>query len=67
MGEWTPEAEIAVQVCTRWAKSVRRKLNMDLFLFGSAIYDKGDQFDSQRSDLDLVAVFEPDVPLEGRL
>ncbi|WP_150126735.1 hypothetical protein [Rhizobium phaseoli] len=67
MGDWTPEAEIAVQVCTSWAKSVRKKLNMDLFLFGSAIYDKGDQFDSQRSDLDLVAVFEPDVPLAGRL
>ncbi|UIJ79147.1 hypothetical protein [Rhizobium leguminosarum] len=68
MGEWTAEAEIAVGVCTRWAKSVKKQLpNMEILLFGSAIYKNGDQFDSQRSDLDLVAVFEPGIPLARRL
>ncbi|MFW8644383.1 hypothetical protein ACOJBO_25550 [Rhizobium beringeri] len=41
--------------------------NMEILLFGSAIYKNGDQFDSQRSDLDLVAVFEPGIPLARRL
>ncbi len=65
MTEWTIEAEVAIRLCESWAASVRAKTNCQLFLFGSAIYKGGEQFDSEHSDLDIVCVLpEPNDAFE---
>mgnify|MGYP001609742400 CR=1 FL=1 len=56
-------ASVAIELCVSWATTVQAAMPCDVYLFGSAIYQGGDQFDAQTSDLDLVVVFtdEPDA------
>jgi hypothetical protein len=56
MGEWTSEAERAILLCEEWAADVVKETKCQLFLFGSAIYKGGEQFDSIYSDLDIVCL-----------
>ena len=56
MGDWTAEAQAAIDLCTSWAHSVPQSVCADLFLFGSAIYKAGEQFDPLSSDLDIIVV-----------
>jgi hypothetical protein len=58
---WTPEAASAIDLCKTWADALTRDMRCDVHLFGSAIYESGDQFDPQNSDLDLVVLFD-DLP-----
>jgi len=57
MGEWTPAADDAIKMCEAWAGEVAKLVGGELFLFGSAIYKNGEQFDAQSSDLDIVYLF----------
>ena len=57
MGDWTAEAQAAIDMCASWASNVPQAICADLFLFGSAIYKAGEQFDPLSSDLDIIAVF----------
>lgn len=54
---YTDEARAAIALCQRWAISLTAELPCEVYLFGSAIYDGGDQFDPQTSDIDLVVLF----------
>jgi predicted nucleotidyltransferase len=56
-------AAVAIKLCVSWATTVQAAMPCDVYLFGSAIYQGGDQFDARTSDLDLVVVFtdEPDA------
>lgn len=56
-GDWTPEAAVAISLCGTWAKQVAAQHPCQIYLFGSAIYEGGDQFDPELSDLDLVVWF----------
>ena len=66
MGDWTPEAAEAIALCTDWAGEVRASIPCDIYLFGSAIYQDGDQFDAQLSDLDIVVHFHQDLEATQR-
>jgi len=66
LGEWTPEAGAAIDLCSRWAREVRAAIPCDIYLFGSAIYQDGDQFDAQMSDLDIVVKFHQDLEATER-
>lgn len=66
MSDWTREAAIAIELCEQWADSVLNELKGKLYLFGSAIYKGGEQFDSTFSDLDLVYVFPDGQGALGR-
>ncbi len=57
MNEWTEEAMLAIRLCEQWAADCALAIPSQLFLFGSAIYKGGEQFDSTQSDLDIVLVF----------
>ena len=57
LSDWTREAAVAIELCERWANRVLSELQGGLYLFGSAIYKGGEQFDATYSDLDLVYVF----------
>ncbi|MCA0012902.1 hypothetical protein LB561_09860 [Mesorhizobium sp. B292B1B] len=65
--DWTPEAEAAIGLCQDWARDVTAAIPCTVYLFGSAIYQGGDQFDVQRSDLDLVVVFHEDLDASERV
>lgn len=65
--EWSPEAAVAIKLCKKWAATVRAKIPCKVYLFGSAIYLAGDQFDDQQSDLDIVVVFESDLDATDRV
>jgi hypothetical protein len=56
MSTWTKEAQIAIDLCLDWGKSLTEEFTCDLYLFGSAIYKDGIQFDRVRSDLDIICV-----------
>lgn len=56
--EWTDDAAAAISLCQDWAAKVRADVPCEVYLFGSAIYDGGDQFDPEYSDLDLVVALE---------
>lgn len=59
MSDWYPDAEASIKLCSDWAaESVEEPLlkACRLYLFGSAIYSEGEQFDALRSDLDIVCV-----------
>lgn len=64
MDELYPEAEKAIKLCTKWAEEVRRtsKLlqNCRFYLFGSSIYESGEQFHPLQSDLDIVCLLASD-------
>lgn len=66
MSGWSPDAGIAIDLCKDWAVQVRSEINCDVYLFGSAIYDEGHQFDAHQSDLDLVVLFHEDLDATGR-
>jgi hypothetical protein len=57
LNDWTKEAATAIELCETWGKVVLSELQGNLYLFGSAIYKRGEQFDATYSDLDLVYVF----------
>lgn len=65
--EWTKEALQAIQLCKDWAIEVRSDTPSDIYLFGSAVYQGGDQFDPQMSDLDLVIVFHEELDATERV
>lgn len=66
MGDWTPEAAEAIALCAEWARDVRVDIPCDIYLFGSAIYQDGDQFDAQLSDLDIVVKFHSELEATER-
>jgi len=66
LGDWTPEAAEAIALCAQWAREVREDIPCDIYLFGSAIYQDGDQFDAQLSDLDIVVKFHRDLEATER-
>jgi len=53
----TEGAKSAVALCEKWAAKVVAELPCELFLFGSAIYKQGEQFNNESSDLDIVVIF----------
>jgi hypothetical protein len=57
VSDWTREAATAIELCEQWATQVSIGLQGKLYLFGSAIYKGGEQFDATFSDLDLVYLF----------
>jgi hypothetical protein len=64
MNEWTAEANDAIRLCEAWASKVIAELPCRLFLFGSAIYKGGEQFDREYSDLDIACLLpEPSTAL----
>lgn len=67
MGEWTSEAERAILLCEEWATDVVKETKCQLFLFGSAIYKGGEQFDSTYSDLDIVCLLPETTDALSRL
>lgn len=60
MDDWTKEAARAITICRAWATRLQAELPCSAYLFGSAIYQGGEQFDAETSDLDLVIVL-PDA------
>lgn len=64
--DWTRAAGAAISLCENWAQTAATKLAGRFFLFGSAIYKGGEQFDSITSDLDIVYVFPNDLSVIGR-
>ncbi|OAE61635.1 hypothetical protein A7J71_09945 [Achromobacter insolitus] len=69
MGDWYPEAELSISLCKRWAvESKKGDLRACRFyLFGSAIYLDGEQFDALRSDLDIVCVMPDNLSVVDRV
>ena len=65
--DWAPEAGAAIDLCKQWARQVSSAIPCKLYLFGSAIYEEGDQFDAKLSDLDIVVVFGEDLDVSGRV
>ena len=66
MADWTPEAAAAIELCKGWTGLIRKDISCDVYLFGSAIYEGGDQFDAQLSDLDIVVHFLDDIDATQR-
>jgi len=56
MSEWTAEAQRAIELSEQWMVDVAEQIPCKVYLFGSAIYQDGTQFDSVRSDLDILLV-----------
>lgn len=59
MSDWYPEAEQSINLCKAWTSSTLSEISLaycQFYLFGSAIYLEGEQFDALRSDLDIVCV-----------
>ncbi len=56
MSEWTADARKAIELSEKWAEDVIRQIRCKTYLFGSAIYQDGTQFDPIRSDLDILLV-----------
>jgi predicted nucleotidyltransferase len=65
--DWTYEAGIAIDLCKTWSTAVKKEIACDIYLFGSAIYQGGDQFDAQNSDLDIVVLFTETLPASERV
>lgn len=65
--DWNPEARDAIELCRVWAHELAKETPCDMFLFGSAIYESGDQFDAQQSDLDLVVLLEQELSATERV
>ena len=55
--EYTEDAAAAIALCKRWADDLMQDHPCEVYLFGSAIYDQGEQFDARLSDLDLVVQY----------
>lgn len=56
MSEWTADARKAIELSEKWAEVVIKKIRCKVYLFGSAIYQDGTQFDPIRSDLDILLI-----------
>lgn len=65
--ELNDPAEAAIALCKEWATVLNGELAFDAFLFGSTIYDGGDQFDPYSSDLDIVAVTNTELDASQRV
>lgn len=65
-GDWAHDADSAIRLCVDWAKTVSGSASCELYLFGSAIYEDGAQFDAQLSDLDIVVVFQEELDASER-
>lgn len=64
VNDWTFEAVAAIRMCEKWAARVVSATPCQLFLFGSAIYKGGEQFNREQSDLDIVCLLpEPNSAL----
>lgn len=61
--DWLPEAQAAIDACKAFAAKLPGVCPANVYLFGSAIYKGGEQFDAETSDLDIAIVFtdEPDA------
>jgi predicted nucleotidyltransferase len=55
--DYTDEAAAAIALCKRWADELMKAHPCEVYLFGSAIYEQGEQFDARLSDLDLVVQY----------
>lgn len=67
LGDWTPEAAAAIELCRTWTDQLTAQIPSEVYLFGSAIYESGDQFDAQQSDLDLVILFRDELDATERV
>lgn len=70
MSDWYPDAEDSIKLCREWAQeSVKceQLKSCRFYLFGSAIYLEGEQFDALRSDLDIVCVIPDSLSPVERL
>lgn len=70
MSDWYPDAEASINLCIRWtaeSNADARLRDCRFYLFGSAIYLEGEQFDALRSDLDIVCVIPDDLSPVERL
>lgn len=61
MKTWTRESEIAINLCLQWGRELTSEFACEVYLFGSAIYKDGIQFDRVRSDLDIICVLPPSL------
>lgn len=61
MTQKTPSANAAISLCQGWAEKLEKDTKVESFLFGSAIYQEGIQFDPERSDLDIVCIIPEGV------
>lgn len=61
MENWTDDAAKAIEVCENWAKDVFANIDCQLYLFGSAIYKAGEQFDYFTSDLDIICLLPENI------
>lgn len=62
-----PEAQVAIEITQEWAKAVESQTQCDVYLFGSSIYKGGEQFDPQKSDLDIACVFPNEADALSRV
>lgn len=73
--DWNPDATKAIRVCTAWAQRAAQQLctkfpglpRPEIYLFGSTIYENGDQFDPLSSDIDLVVLFQGELDTVARV
>jgi len=56
MSDIYQDAQTAVAECAAWAEKTALLTGCQLYLFGSAIYKGGEQFDRVTSDVDIVAI-----------
>lgn len=67
MGEWTEDARKAIALSEEWAADAAARIPCKVYLFGSAIYQDGTQFDSIRSDLDILLILNEVGSASSRL
>ncbi len=70
MDDLYPDAKTAVDLCTEWADKVIQTSSVfekcRFYLFGSSIYECGEQFSSLLSDLDIICLLSDDMSAESR-
>ena len=71
MDELYPDAAKAVELCRKWTNNVITQSQLlqkcKFYLFGSTIYESGEQFNALLSDLDIVCLLDADISAIGRL
>jgi len=63
---WTDAAAAVIHLCESWAVGATSSANFHFYLFGSAIYRGGEQFNSLESDIDIVCEFPSNGDALGR-
>jgi len=58
LNDWPADVRNAITLCKEWAEQVKELIQCEVYLFGSAIYRGGDQFNELLSDLDIVVVLD---------